>query len=313
MSFPIVDAAAAWLSALDEDDAVAGQPTAVVWNLRGMEAWWRRHPDSMDFLAPASDNHALKSLETRLYREALGDALPQDVGPDQPALRILDAACGIGRFALPFAVGGHRVDGIDACLPSLEAAARHAGAASARHPSLRDRLSLIWADIAAVDALTDAVPEDAYDLVLGFELLCYLPDPATILERLARRLKPGGLFVGSVEAWPGALLSDPSGVDANNLGEVLRSRVLAERDERWVQACGRSDLGAILRLAGLQPSSIVGTHYIPDGPMGALLEHSQVGEADYDDTICALERQLREDMETSLPPRAWLMVAERPR
>ena len=101
---PIVDAAPPWLVGLDDDDAVAGVPDATVWNLRGMEAWWRLYPDSMDFLNPAADTHGLKALQTRLYREALGSALP---GPDSPPLRILDAACGIGRFAVPLAAAGH--------------------------------------------------------------------------------------------------------------------------------------------------------------------------------------------------------------
>jgi 2-polyprenyl-3-methyl-5-hydroxy-6-metoxy-1,4-benzoquinol methylase len=302
VSVSIDRAAPPWLVRVEDDDAVAGVPTPIVWNLRGMLKWWREYPLSMDFLASAADNHALKALETRLYREALGDALPARVSATQPPLRILDAACGIGRFAVPLAADGHAVDGIDACLPSLEAAARH----GAEGPGLR----LVWGDVTSLDG---SFPDDAYDLALAFELLCYLPDPTRTVELLARRLKPGGRLIASVEAWPGALLADASGVQLNNLAEVLRSKTISEPNERWVQACDRDDLGAILTAAGLEPLSIVGTHYLPDGPMAALLDHERIGDLDYDDAICECERLLRENAELGGLPRAWLIVAERPR
>ncbi len=298
----IVRAAPPWLERLDDDDAVAHVPDAVVWNLRGMHAWWREYPGSMDFLDAAADNHALKALQTRLYRDALGRALPS---PGDAPLRILDAACGIGRFAVPFARDGHVVHGIDACLPSLEAAARH----GAGVPSLR----LHWGDVRALDDLDDAFPAASYDLVLAFELLCYLPDPVATAALLASRLAPGGLLVASIEAWPGALVSDPSGISVDALPDVLRSRVLAERNQRWVRACDRREAAAIVRGAGLEPAMIVGTHWIPDGPLAALLEYDRIGEPDYDAAICSSERGLRDDETMGPLPRAWLMTGRRPR
>ncbi len=301
MTRPIVHAAPEWLRDLADDDAAAAVPEAVRWNLRGMLAWWEQYPGSMDFLDPAADNHALKALQTRLYREALGASLPS---PGDAPLRILDAACGIGRFAVPLARDGHTVHGIDACLPSLEAAARHGAGL--------DGLRLTWGDVRALDALGEAFAGE-YDLVLAFELLCYLPDPGAVAASLASRLRPGGRLIASVEAWPGALLSDAAGVRIEDLPEVRRTRVLAERDERWVRAGDRREAAAILRGAGLAPALVAGTHYIPDGPLAALLEHERVGEVAYDDAICEAELRLRADVEMGALPRAWLLVGERPR
>ncbi len=292
-------AAPAWLQGLQDDEAVRDVPDAVVWNLRGMNAWWAEHPGSMDFLAPSADNHKLKALQTRLYREALGDALPSG----GPPLRILDAACGIGRFAVPLARDGHTVHGVDACLPSLEAAARHGDGLTS--------LRLTWADVQQLD--DDTFVPGSYDLILAFELLCYLPNPTAAARALASRLRPGGRFVASIEAWPGALLSDAAGVRAEDVADVLRSRILADRDERWVRTSDRQEAAAILRGAGLESHTIVGTHYIPDGPLAALLEYERIGDPDYDEAICESERQFREDIEFGPLPRAWLMVAERPR
>ena len=294
MTLPIQRAAPPWLQRLEEERP-EGVPDATVWNLRGMLAWWREYPNAMDFLAEGAENRAIKALQTRLYREALGGVL----SPSKPS-RILDAACGIGRFAVPLAEAGHRVDGIDACLPSLEAAARHGAHTRG--------LSLTWGDVTTLD---ERFPEASYDLVLAFELLCYVPDIAEVVARLSTRLKPGGVLIASVEAWPGALLADPSGLGIGDLAEVLRTRVISEPDERWVQACEPSELAAILLDAGLKPPSIVGTHYVPDGPMAALLEHDRIGDREYDDAICDLERQLRTDPDLGRLPRAWLLVAER--
>lgn len=282
------DEAPDWLRALHDGEVV---DTPVAWNLAGMLQGWREWPDAMDFLDPTSPNHGWKQLETALYAELWGDLF--DGGPH----RILDAACGSGRMLVPLARAGHEVVGVDACRPSLEAAARHLGATPA---------CLHWADVRRFDA-------PPFDRILALELLCYLPDADATARHLAGLLRPGGSLVMTVEAWPGALIASPEGVSAEDLPEVVRTRTISQPGERWVRASGSAEVGAILRNAGLQVVRVDGTHYLPDGPLGGTLELDRLGEEGYTAAVLAAERAAREDPAMGAAPRAWLAIATKPR
>jgi 2-polyprenyl-3-methyl-5-hydroxy-6-metoxy-1,4-benzoquinol methylase len=296
--FPIERAAPAWLRALD------GGPEPILWNLRGMRAGWEQHPRWMDFLATGSPNFAFKALETALYVDQLG-GLPTP--PEGRVGRALDAACGIGRFTLPLARAGWQVLGVDACEPSLEAAARHLERAAQDEPELADRVRLLWDDID-----TSAALDGPFDLVIAAELLCYLPDAAATARRLASLLAPGGTLVVSVEAWPGALLADPTGVGVEGLAEAIRERLLAVPDDRWVRPIAAPELAAILEGAGMDVVSVAGTHYLPDGPLMPLLDLERLEEPTYRRRVVELERLLRADPSMAPLPRALLAVARRP-
>ncbi len=279
-----------WLRRLHDGDPSGADPE-VAWNLLGLLRGWREWPEAMDFLAPESPNHTWKQLETRLYAAIWGDALAGK-------LDILDAACGSGRMLLPLAEAGHRVVGVDACRPSLEAAAKHLGELP---------VELHWHDVRAWQT------EQRFDRILALELLCYLPEPAAAAAHLASMLRPGGVLICSVEAWPGALLADSSDLDLEALEAGLDSHILQVSGERWVRASGTGDLAAILRSAGLDVLSVEGTHYLPDGPLAGLVEPERCGEAEYADRVLDLERRLRSDPSLSALPRAWLALARRPR
>jgi 2-polyprenyl-3-methyl-5-hydroxy-6-metoxy-1,4-benzoquinol methylase len=280
-----------WLRALHEGGAAGDDPVA--WNLAGLLEGWRTWPEGMDFLDPASPNFRWKALETALYGDLWGDLF------EGTRLDVLDAACGSGRMLVPLAAAGHRVVGVDACRPSLEAADRH----------LRARglsAELHWADVRTWSG-------GPFDRIVALELLCYVPDPTAAAAHLASLLKPGGTLVLTVEAWPGALLADPSGIAPADLPEVLRSRVLQQPGERWVRASDRADLGAILRNAGLDVARIAGTHYLPDGPLGGLLDLDRLDDEGYTAAVLAAERAARDDPAVAALPRAWLAVATRTR
>jgi 2-polyprenyl-3-methyl-5-hydroxy-6-metoxy-1,4-benzoquinol methylase len=285
-------AAPAWVRELE-----AG-PEPVLWNLRGMAQGWRDWPDAMDFLDPASSNHAFKTLESELYLEAA-----PALRPDRP-VRVLDAACGIGRFSVPLAESGCEVVALDACLPSLEAASRHLDEAARRDPGVAERVRLVWDDVDTTEAI-----EGPFDLVLALELLCYLPDPTATARRLAAQLAPGGHLVVSVEAWPGALLADPAGLTVEGLATALRDRQLAVPDERWVRPIDAAGLAAILRGAGLEVVSLEGTHYLPDGPLMPLLDLDRLPDPGYRKQVVDLERLLRDEPGLAPLPRAWVAVA----
>lgn len=276
------------------------------WNLVGMLRSWSEHPKSMDFLDPTSPNFAWKALQTRLYLELLDGII--DLSPTQPK-RILDAACGIGRFLVPLVEAGHELVGMDACRPSLEAAERHLTRIS---NDSRDPATLIWGDIEELVVPYELVPDASFDLVLAMELLCYLADPASVALSLARRLKPGGHLVVSVEAWPGAFLTDLEAARSVGIERCIENRVLSVPLDRWVHPFDVDELASILQGAGLEVLFIRGTHYLPDGPMMDLIDPNRVGTPDYDTEVLRLEAALREEPAVAQLARAWLAVARVP-
>jgi len=300
-------AASPWIQALpDELPQWVEERPQTPWNLLGMLRGWDEHPKSMDFLDPGSPNFSWKALQTRLYLEQLEGVV--DLGPAQPK-RVLDAACGIGRFLVPLVEAGHEVVGIDACRPSLQAAESHLGQIANQADG---SATLIWSDVDELVVPFDLVPDASFDVVLAIELLCYLADPASVARSLATRLKPGGHLVVSVEAWPGALLTDLHAARKVGLERCLQDRVLAVPLDRWVHPFDEEELASILEGAGMEVLFIHGTHYLPDGPMMDMIDPSLVGTPDYDTEVLRLEALLRNDPALSSCARAWLAVARAP-
>lgn len=101
----------------------------------------------------------------------------------EPPLRILDAGCQAGRLAIPLALAGHQVTGVDTSGLGLRRANRHAKATGTS-------LHLIHAD------LTQWLPAQApgqFDAVLCTEVLYLRQNYRTLLEGLIRVLRPGRL------------------------------------------------------------------------------------------------------------------------
>tara|TARA_Y100001968_G_scaffold280936_2_gene277842 strand:- start:465 stop:1394 length:930 start_codon:yes stop_codon:yes gene_type:complete len=295
-----------WLRQLPELPAWTHQRPAAPWNLRGMLAAWEDHPRSMDFLEPSSPNFHYKEVQTRLYLgrlKGLIEALPM-------SSLVLDMGCGIGRTLLPLAERGHRVTGVDACLPSLQAAARHIQTALASGAILEGGSPrLFWDDVEQLNCLEG---EDRYQLILALELICYLHDPRTVLEQLAARLEDGGHLVISVEAWPGALLCDPIALDSpERIQRALDDRIIAVEGDRWVRALDASELESILRSVDLDVVGIEGSHFFPDGPLAACLDLERLKDPGYVDAVLELEHRCSTDPQVNQLPRALLAVARK--
>ncbi len=261
----------------------------------------------MDFLEPSSPNYHYKALQTRLYSELLE---PFWNSQERSQLRVLDAACGIGRFLVPLAEAGHHVVGVDACEPSLRAAERHlCRAMEAGRLAAGAVPELHWDDVNELSCLDAAEP---FDLVLGIELLCYLEDPVRIARQLSERLRPGGHLIVSVEAWPGALLSDQDAiVEPADLRSAMAEGILAVEGDRWVRAVDAAELESILQNAGLEVLWTEGRHYLPDGPLSGCLDLERLAEPGYVDEIVELEQLLAEDKSLASLPRAWIAAAQK--
>ena len=122
------------------------------------------------------------------HRRAYDDLAWEFIQPLLPAGpgRIIDAGCGIGRWAERLGALGHHVIGIEQA-PAMAEMAR------ARLPE--DRFSLIEGSMEAV-----VLPKGQADLSLALGSLQYTPDPENMVQRLTQWTRVGGWIVVLVDS-----------------------------------------------------------------------------------------------------------------
>lgn len=130
---------------------------------------------------PEHVNAAYHTWETLSFLRALAP---------RPGMRVLDVACGLGRIAMPLALSGATVVGVDNALVMAETSA-HRTAQAAKKERVKARASF-------AQATSGLLPfhDGAFDAVLCFGLLEHLPaklQQDTLAECL-RVLKKGGPF-----------------------------------------------------------------------------------------------------------------------
>jgi len=269
-----------------DDQWVLGEGTSAHAYLDAARAAWEQWPRWMDFLDPDSPAYLLKQAARDLYLHWWSPWIDGE--------RVLDVGCGIGRFVLPLLDRGATVWGVDADLDSLQRCAWRA-------PGRPGRLDLHWSSVHVLPDLHDL------DVVIACEILCYVPNVGPVLDAIVQRLRPGGALLVSVEGrygWAASADAVPTPLSPM-LGE---ERVVDVPGDRWVRTYDPSDLQAELEAAGLRVERLVGTHYVPEGP----LEQSAPEEMNLAELL-EVEKACRTHPVWGPLNRIWTAVAIKPR
>lgn len=165
--------------------------------------------------------------------------------------RVADVGCGGGLLSEALAKSGAHVTGIDMGEKVIEIARLHLHESRLEVPDLHvDYRLQSSAELAAAE------PEH-FDAVCCMELIEHVPDPEALVSDLARMVKPGGVVVMST------LNRTPAAFGAAILGAEYLMRMLPRGTHHYAQFLKPSELGRLLRHAGLEVEDVSGLGYNP--------------------------------------------------
>jgi SAM-dependent methyltransferase len=122
--------------------------------------------------------------EIAAFMRESGEELVKSIGIT-PGLRVLDLGCGDGTTAMPMALMGADVTGIDIAGNLVEAGNRRAAAAGL------DRLRFYEGDACHLEGVSDR----SFDLTLSVFGAMFAPKPFDVAREMVRVTKPGGRIV----------------------------------------------------------------------------------------------------------------------
>ena len=173
-----------------------------------------------------------------------------------PGMRVLDAGCGAGdvSFLVASLVGPDgTVIGVDKSPEAVDLATRRAAAAGLTNVRF------------LAEDLADLSLDEPVDALVGRLVLMYLADPAVVLRRLARFLRPGGVVAFHEFDLDGAKSEPASPLFERAVGRIRQTLARAGADGR-----AGLKLGRIFREAGLPaPQMLLGARVErgPDSPI----------------------------------------------
>jgi 2-polyprenyl-6-hydroxyphenyl methylase/3-demethylubiquinone-9 3-methyltransferase len=165
---------------------------------------------------------------------------------DLRGARVADVGCGGGLLSEALARAGAKVTGIDLSHKVIDIAKLHL---------YESNLSVDYRVQSSAD-MAAAEPE-AYDAVCCMELIEHVPDPTALVADLTAMLKPGGwLFMSTLNRTPASF-------GAAILGAEYIMRMLPKGTHHYAQFLKPSELGRLLRHAGLELEEVTGLGYNP--------------------------------------------------
>jgi 2-polyprenyl-6-hydroxyphenyl methylase/3-demethylubiquinone-9 3-methyltransferase len=160
--------------------------------------------------------------------------------------RVADVGCGGGLLSEALARAGAQVTGIDLGDKVISIAKLH----------LHESNLKVDYRVQSSSELAAAEPAN-FDAVCCMELIEHVPDPAALVADLARMLKPGGqLFMSTLNRTPVAF-------GAAILGAEYVMRMLPRGTHHYAKFLKPSELGGLVRRAGLQLEDVSGLGYNP--------------------------------------------------
>lgn len=187
---------------------------------------------------PMRPLHDLNPLRIQWIEQQYGHALD---GVD-----VLDVGCGGGIASEGLAKRGARVTGLDAATKLLQAARLHAE---------QSELAINYVEALAEDYA--AQHPESFDLVVCLEMLEHVPDPAAVVNSVAKLLRPGGVAVFST------LNRTPLGFGLGIVAAEYLLKWVEPGTHTWKKFIKPSELAQAARTAGLAPTHMTGLTYNP--------------------------------------------------
>ena len=170
---------------------------------------------------------------------------------DLRGAKVADVGCGGGLLSEALARAGAHVTAIDLGEKVIEIASLHLHESRLETPDLQvDYRVQSSAELAAAEPAS-------FDAVCCMELIEHVPDPAALVNDLARMVKPGGVVVMST------LNRTPVAFGAAILGAEYITRMLPRGTHHYAQFLKPSELGRLMRHAGLELDDVSGLGYNP--------------------------------------------------